>query len=662
MGRSVASAALTRHQREAAEDWELERQWDECVEGLLSSIGGRAAATTEDSFSPLHAPGRVGSAGGPVVMPAAVKNEEASPPVGQFYFSPSEGGLSPTRESVEHIEKWLCSLTDVAAAGGYRVCLRSEHAELQQRAQVECWASEELQARLSMEMQDFREQCNEQCQTVELLAGRLTEAKAAMNTELEDLTMVQEDLACELRYEETRGLIAEERGQAEEMQFKDDMQAVEEECSAAASVCTSLRIQLQASGFVQSELREEIAARVERGAELRAAGRRDVEELSELWQCQVPPPELVFGTDEEADDRVSDASLGLECLEATSRQHCREELELAEQVEAAKDEQRELRARARPEVAAWAQEIDRLRSKLTLVDEEQEAAEETSRRHEMALGACGIERAILEEEFEACEARSEGRRLELNVLRDLADRLRSELHDVHKGIDRCRSHDEADTLHQEREVVTRDIPYETSRQRELREEPESDKKSWSLFCMRPRNLPVSPPASPRSTASRGSGSAPTVKTPLRKAGQARGAAECSSTSSTSTRRMMANEYPIGCVVRTVETAMMRRGELVQSDRVQEIPRGRRCEVLQHGAGRRLRVRDFMTEQVGWISSETQAGQQIIARISQECRNHDPPPSATMSPPAVGPGTRTEDRFKMDFTEASAKGSVQTDMV
>lgn len=76
---------------------------------------------------------------------------------------------------------------------------------------------------------------------------------------------------------------------------------------------------------------------------------------------------------------------------------------------------------------------------------------------------------------------------------------------------------------------------------------------------------------------------------------------------------------MGSTVRTIEGAQMRRGPDLQSEKLEEIPAGRLCLVLERGAGRRLLVRDVETGERGWISSATKAGARLIVLAPQERR-------------------------------------------
>lgn len=89
-------------------------------------------------------------------------------------------------------------------------------------------------------------------------------------------------------------------------------------------------------------------------------------------------------------------------------------------------------------------------------------------------------------------------------------------------------------------------------------------------------------------------------------------------------------FKIGTTVEVLTNLRMREEENLTSNQVCELLPNLHCLVLQHGQGRRLRVRVFHTEKTGWISSKTEGGEHLIEVV--ESGN---PPRASVDVSSTG---------------------------
>eukprot|EP00439_Symbiodinium_sp_Y106_P071256 s694_g12.t1 len=216
---------------------ELERQWDECFEGMLSR------RDAEPSSSKLVRHNRYDA------MARGLKTAQWM----------SNGALAAA----------------VKVGANRRMRLRCEQEDLMNELHCERQAAEELQTELSSEMRELRDRCQEQGQTVGLLTQRLADARSAIAAELQDAAAERAALGAELSEESQRN-----RLQAamlhEEAEATSRVEAYEQQLASMVTVRDSLQAQLEAALRVQTELREHLAAERDGRAELEVAGEREM--------------------------------------------------------------------------------------------------------------------------------------------------------------------------------------------------------------------------------------------------------------------------------------------------------------------------------------------------------------------------------------------------
>lgn len=341
----VAGHASPHHsmgEREGAED--LEREWDECLEGLLGhSTDGRTPRTPGTTFNGNYGE-FVGFTGGSAAS--------YCPP-----HTPSQAA------GVRHIADWLRATAGAAGSEVRRAKLRAEHQELAREHRSERFAAEELQARLSTEMRELRDQCHEQGQTVGMLAQRLADARSAVTTELRSAAAVRSALGCELINEESQRRALEAARRGEEAELSQRVEAAEQQLQTMRGVRASLETQLRASARVQAELREHIAA--ERGgrSELEVAGERELVAWSERNdRVSGELRSRLQAEREETDTWRERTAREVSRLQQESAENSREESRLVEQLQSIRDGQSHVRARLRTEAVSWHYEVDALRN------------------------------------------------------------------------------------------------------------------------------------------------------------------------------------------------------------------------------------------------------------------------------------------------------------
>mmetsp|Transcript_67168 Transcript_67168/g.140307 ORF Transcript_67168/g.140307 Transcript_67168/m.140307 type:complete len:557 (-) Transcript_67168:726-2396(-) len=508
-------------------------------------------------------------------------------------------------DALRHIGEWLqrkCSNPNGTPVDPElrKAELNFEQEALRHEHETEHGAAEALQARLSGEMQDLRDQCQRQGHTVTLLAQRLEEARTAVTAELRTAAANRVVLGEELEEEEAqrRSLEAARRGEEAEMQRR--VALAERQLSTMSSVRASLEAQLEASNAAQDQLREHIAA--ERGgrAELVVAGERELtawseynEKVSRTLKSEIREERSEVETWSKAASKWT-----LPQLEQEIAANSWEEQHLCEQLAALQEQRLRSQESVLAEVAVWDRESEALRNRLLEAEEEHLQSEAAIRRHKSALGACGCERGILEEELEERLGQDKHQIEEQAELRRLAEKFQSELEELQESAQSVRSDPEVLRLRSERDTLVQQVQAESRRQMELREELEADRKSWGFLCMRRKHMPQSPPGSPESTPT------PQQRHSPHPSQQPRGSP-------------VQDDFPVGSFVRTVKEAQMRAGEDIHSEEVQELAPGQLCVVLQRGPGRRLLVREERSGVQGWISSTTKGGVRLVMLSPQE---------------------------------------------
>lgn len=580
--------------REDEDDATLERQLDECLEGLF---GRSTEAHTPETASYMD------------TLAANSISAERLP------VRPSQAA------GVRHIAEWLRSAPG-AGSEARRARLRTEHKELVQEHRSERLQAEELQVRLSAEMRELRDQCQEQGQIVGMLAQRLSDARSAVTAELRGAAATHSTLSSELLSEESQRRALEAARRGEEAEIAHRVEAAEQQLSTMSGVRASLEAQLHASARVQAELREHIAA--ERGgrSELKVAGERELVAWSEHNEkvCGELRSRLQSERAEVHSWRESTAR-EVSRLQAESCENSAEESCLRLQLESVRNLQTEVRSELQVEVQAWSREVDALRDQVHEADEEYLRSEDAIRRHILSEGACGAERQVLEEEVQERLGQAGSARGEIESMEQISQVWHTELQDLREQVHRYRTDQDVECLQQERDALILEVSREEQRHRHLREEIEVERKSWGFLCMRRRHVPNSPPDSPGRghPAEPGPPPVPPPQHPPPK-DQPR---------VSDSARWKAAELPrghevpqalafhVGSVVVTMDSARMRKGEDMESVPLKELEPGQRCKVLELGSGRRLKVCTD-TDTVGWISSTTPGGLRLIKLVPEDC--------------------------------------------
>merc|ERR1719382_2114838 len=102
--------------------------------------------------------------------------------------------------------------------------LRQKHQSLIREQLAERQEAEELQGRLVGEMRELRDQCNEQGQMVGKLMQRLSDARGAVTSDLQNAQAVRAILGGELKSEELQRQALEDSWRSEEAEFQDMIQ------------------------------------------------------------------------------------------------------------------------------------------------------------------------------------------------------------------------------------------------------------------------------------------------------------------------------------------------------------------------------------------------------------------------------------------------------
>lgn len=403
---------------------------------------------------------------------------------------------SATASGVRCIATWLAS-TPVTGSGfagaNRRQKLQYEHKELLRQHHAERVAAEEIQARLSSEMRELRDQCHEQGQTVGMLTHRLADARDAVTAELRAATMVRAALGGELMSEESQRRALEAARNNEEVEVEVRIRSAQKQLAMMKAVRSSLEAQLNTSLQIQFELQEHIAA--ERGGctELEVAGERELvawnrhnnKVYSELTSRLQAEREEV-----ESWRSVASRELGRFQREC-EQQRCEESVLLAELTNM-REAQDQVRAHIQAEARLWNREIEALRERLREADEEYWQSLDTAQRCNTATGACECERATLEEEVERCDAAAQATGAQDAGIEEESQSLLEELHELRESIVRCHEDEEATRLSQERDNIVAQVRQESELRITFEAELDALKRSRGILCWRRRGTP--PPA------------------------------------------------------------------------------------------------------------------------------------------------------------------------
>lgn len=399
---------------------------------------------------------------------------------------------------------WFVNTRLAAEAGeNRRTVLRCEYQDLVREARAERSAAEELQASLSAEMRQLRDQAQQQGRNVGMLVQRLVDARHAVTGELRGAAARRAQLGADLAAEEAQRVALEETWRNEEAEVGGRVEAAEQQLATMTAVRDSLVAQLSTSLRSQNELRAQIACERSGRSELEVAGEREMAAWNEHNSMLYGELRHRLQAERsEVDTWRADVSRELSLLQQECLEREREEETMELRLRSAKSAHDELESTLRAEAYAWSLEVERLRERTRQLDEECWSAADTAQRCRAALGACGLERTELQEEMQKCVAAARTGGTELERLEQRSRFLREELHQVQEGVARWKHDEEAGRLCQQRDDLVRQIQEATQFQSDLQGELEEVKGRGIISCMFGSRrqagppAPLPPPASP----------------------------------------------------------------------------------------------------------------------------------------------------------------------
>mmetsp|Transcript_83371 Transcript_83371/g.193754 ORF Transcript_83371/g.193754 Transcript_83371/m.193754 type:complete len:555 (-) Transcript_83371:62-1726(-) len=444
----------------------------------------------------------------------------------------SQPSLPPTQTSaggMRHIVTWLASTPSMAGHSGLgrRAKLQHEYQELLCEHQAERACADELQAKLSSEMRELRDQCQEQGQTVGLLTHRLADARDAVTAELQAATTVRAALAGELMSEESQRRALQAACRNEEAELEVRVHTSEKQLAMMSKIRACLEAHLQSSVQIQTELREHIAAERVGCSELEIAGERELVALSaHSTRVQSELNSRLQAEREEVESWRTVASAEIRQYKEESERHSHEETMLLSKLTSVREVQDEVRANLRAESTSWMYEIEHLRERLHEADQECWQRLDAARRYGTATGACECERAALEEELELSMEAARTRRAEVEGIEEHSAGLLDELHQIRESMEWCHEDDEAAQLCKERDSLLNHLRQEAELRGVFESELEALRKSRGILCWRRRQplppsgsaAPLPPPSGPPPSALRPQNSHDSAARPQAKGG------------------------------------------------------------------------------------------------------------------------------------------------
>ncbi|CAE8609345.1 unnamed protein product [Polarella glacialis] len=344
--------------------------------------------------------------------------------------------------------------------------LKCEHEDLVREHASEKQAAELMQAQLSSEMRELRDQCHEQGQTMGVLTQRLSDARGAVTAELQGAAAVRDELQSELLSQQSQHRGSQAALCREEAEAACRVEAVEEQLASMIAVRDSMQAQLRTSVQVQGELRAHIGAERDGRTALQVEGQK---ELERSWH------------EHHADGERSQV-LG--------------------QLTAARMSREQLQCRLKAEAAEWQREAEELRELASEASEEAQGNRENARRLEAALGAlASCEKPPLHEENQQSVESSTASGELLRGLNKNRKDLKTQLRDLKEDLLQLRQDHTATRIRAERDSLTMQAERESDRQLYLLEELETEKEPSGLFsCLfssgsRQRTPPRFPPPS-----------------------------------------------------------------------------------------------------------------------------------------------------------------------
>eukprot|EP00931_Biecheleriopsis_adriatica_P052968 TRINITY_DN30910_c0_g1_i1.p1 TRINITY_DN30910_c0_g1~~TRINITY_DN30910_c0_g1_i1.p1 ORF type:complete len:961 (+),score=186.22 TRINITY_DN30910_c0_g1_i1:180-2885(+) len=351
----------------------------------------------------------------------------------------------------------------MSAGANRRLRLQCEHEDLQRELHAERQAAEELQAELSGEMRELRDQCQEQGQTVGLLTQRLADARNAITAELQSAATERAALGGELMSEESQRRKLEAALHNEESEAACRVQAAEQQLLSMVAVRDSLQAQLRGSLKVQDELLAHISAEREGRAELEVAGERELV----AWQAR----------------NGSSKATSAPCS-------------LPERLAGVRAARKKLRRYLNAEAEMCRREIDAMRERSLEASQEIRLCRDNETRNSTALEASECEMPHLAEEAREAVDAANASSLELEGVNRRVRELQDQLDAIKEAFVECREDHFAVQLKEEREYLTREVNQEMQRQQTLMVELKARKSRSFLHCLFPQRASQAPPPAP----------------------------------------------------------------------------------------------------------------------------------------------------------------------
>jgi len=376
--------------------------------------------------------------------------------------------------------------------------LMQEHEELKRRHRAEQSSAEELQARLSLEMRELRDQCHGHSQTVGQLTQRLSDARDAVHAELRASASVKSALCGELASEESRRRALEaaySSGEAE-LEAQARVESAQRQLAMMRAVRDALESQICTTLQLQDELEHHISA--ERGgcSELQVAGERELVEWNKhkhqtTFLCELGSRLQMEREEVESEQSVTSQAFG-RCQQEHEEQ-AQDKDSLVAQLASVREAQDRIRSELHGGATAWTNQVEHLHERISEADEECWQSLDAAQRNRSAISMCSVERALLEEEIEQSDTARQVETCELEAVEQQSAELTEELHQLREALLRCQEDDEKVRLCHEQDSLSCQLHDEAEARHHLESELEALKNSRGLLCWR-RRAPASPTA------------------------------------------------------------------------------------------------------------------------------------------------------------------------
>lgn len=414
---------------------------------------------------------------------------------------PGSEGVGKVLLSIHHADATGALANGGNGANGLGRCesLRREHRALVREHQGEQVASEQLQARLTCEMDELRDSCNEKGQAISLLTSRLSDTATAVKEELRTAAQLRYELETELAAEEARRIELEATLGHDEKDAEAKVAAAEQQLASMTGVRESLEAQIRTSLQIQAELHDHIAAERSGRAELEVAGQRELSAWKEHnSKVHEEIQDRLEAERSEVDTWRAATARDVSRLREESAQFTGEEAVLLSQLATLRESQGRDRARLHSEAAMWHHEVAELRRRVERVDEECRESGDFAQALNEERVAAASEKRELEDELNAC---AEKRRCSDNDLAQTeheSQELKEELERLRNSVARCRDDPEHARLCEERDEIQAEIQAEAEHKELLEDELAAASRGW---CRRrnpesQQRKPLPPPAGP----------------------------------------------------------------------------------------------------------------------------------------------------------------------